>query len=148
MTKPMQNPPAGSDGARPTATQDSDKPIGGELNAGIARAVVRIHRDSVGRGPTKAQAFFRGNVVVVVLEHVLAKEERTLVSSGHEDAVTALRHELLETMQPDLMAAVETLTDRRVVAMMGDTNLNADMAGQIFVLDEPIETHSAGAPPA
>jgi len=143
----MQNP-ADSDGAPSTVTQDTDKPSGGELNAGIARAVVHIHRDSVGRGPTKAQAFFRGNVVVVLLEHVLAKEERTLVSSGHEDAVTALRHELLLTMKPDLMAAVETLTNRRVVAMMGDTNLKADMAGQIFVLDEAIETQPAVAPPA
>jgi uncharacterized protein YbcI len=141
----MQNPAADSDGAPTTVTQRTDKPIGGELNAGIARAVVRIHRDSVGRGPTKAQAFFRGNIVVVVLEQVLAKEERTLVSSGHEDAVMALRHELLVTMKPDLMAAVETLTNCRVVAMMGDTNLKADMAGHIFVLDEPIETQSAGA---
>jgi uncharacterized protein YbcI len=144
----MQNPAADSDGAPSTVTQDTDKPSGGELNAGIARAVVHIHRDSVGRGPTKAQAFFRGNVVVVLLEYVLAKEERTLVSSGHEDAVMALRHELLVTMKPDLMAAVETLTNCRVVAMMGDTNLKADMAGQIFVLDEAIETQPAVAPPA
>ena len=144
----MQNPATDSDGAPTTVTQRADKPIGGELNAGIARAVVRIHRDSVGRGPTKAQAFFRGNIVVVVLEQVLAKEERTLVSSGHEDAVMALRHELLVTMKPDLMAAVETLTNCRVVAMMGDTNLKADMAGHIFVLDEAIETQPAGAPPA
>jgi uncharacterized protein YbcI len=144
----MQNPAADSDGAASTVTQDTDKPSGGELNAGIARAVVHIHRDSVGRGPTKAQAFFRGNVVVVLLEYVLAKEERTLVSSGHEDAVMALRHELLVTMKPDLMAAVETLTNCRVVAMMGDTNLKADMAGQIFVLDEAIETQPAVAPPA
>ena len=144
----MQNPAADSDGAPTTVTQPNDKPIGGELNAGIARAVVRIHRDSVGRGPTKAQAFFRGNIVVLVLEQVLAKEERTLVSSGHEDAVMALRHELLVTMKPDLMAAVEMLTNCRVVAMMGDTNLKADMAGHIFVLDEAIETQPAGAPPA
>jgi hypothetical protein len=32
--------------------------------------------------------------------------------------------------------------------MMGDTNLKAAMAGHIFVLDEPIETQPAGAPPA
>ena len=37
----------------------------------------------------------KAQIVVVVLEQVLAKEERTLVSSGHEDAVMALRHELL-----------------------------------------------------
>jgi uncharacterized protein YbcI len=119
---------------------EGDRPIAGELNAAIARAVGRIHRDRVGRGPTKAQAFFRGNVVVVVLENVLVKAERTLLGRGLDESVVHLRNELFEMMRPDLIAAVETLTDRHVTALMSASHMDPDIAGQIFVLDQPIQT--------
>jgi uncharacterized protein YbcI len=127
----------------PSIGPGGDKPVRGELNAAVARAVVRIHRDCVGRGPTKARAFFHDNVVVVVLEDVLVTVERTLLAAGRDDSVIRLRQEVLETMRPDLIAAVESLSMRNVTAMMGDTNLTPDMASLIFVLDRPIDIQPA-----
>jgi uncharacterized protein YbcI len=121
------------------------KPIGAELNAAIARAIVRIHRNTVGRGPTKAHAFFHHNIVVVVLEEVLIKAERTLLAEGDDDSVIRLRQKLLETMRPDLIAAVERLTDRHVTALIGGTEPKPDAAGHVFMLDRPIQTQPAGA---
>jgi uncharacterized protein YbcI len=132
---------AGTAGA--SIGQDATKPIGGELNAAIARAVVRIHRDRVGRGPTKAHAFFHVNIVVVILEDLLVTEERTLLAGGRDSSVIRLRQEILETMRLDLIAAVERVTDRRVTALMAGTNVEPDMAAQIFVLDRPIDTQPA-----
>jgi uncharacterized protein YbcI len=121
-----------------SVSQDGGHPTGGELNAAIARAAVRIHRECVGRGPTKAQAFFRGNIVVVILENVLVKAELTLLGRGLEASVIHLRKELLETMRPDLTAAVEGLTDRSVTTLMGDNSFHPDIASQVFVLDGPV----------
>jgi len=127
------------------ATGQAAAARGGELNASIARAAVKLHRSHVGRGPTRARAFFRDNIVVVVLEDVLAQSERTLVASGRHDTVVRLREALLETMRADLIAAIETLTDRRVTAFMSGTHLEPDMAAEIFVLDRPVDGGSADA---
>jgi uncharacterized protein YbcI len=132
-------------GAAASATGQAAAARDGELNASIARAAVRLHRSHVGRGPTKARAFFRGNIVVVVLEEVLTQSERSLVASGRHDAVIRVREALLETMRADLIAAIETLTDRGVTALMSATHLEPDMAAEIFMLDRPVESGSADA---
>jgi uncharacterized protein YbcI len=99
----------------------------------------------VGRGPAKSHAFFRGNIVVVLLEEVLVTGEHTLLAGGHDDSVIRLRQQRLQTMRLDLIAAVERLTDRHVTALMGDTNLRPDIASHVVVLDRPIQTQPAGA---
>jgi uncharacterized protein YbcI len=114
------------------------KPAGGELNAAIARAVVRYHNEHLGRGPTKARAFHRDNVVVVVLEDTMTRAERTLAASGRTDAVVRLREAFQETMRVDLVAAIEELTGRKVVAFMSANNIDPDMAAELFVLDRPL----------
>lgn len=73
---------------------DSDGQLtGGRLNAALADAVVQIHDQYVGRGPSKGQAFFRSNMVVVVMEDALTKAERSLVKSGRQEHVLELRRE-------------------------------------------------------
>ena len=87
---------------------------GGPLNAAIARAVVHIHHDRIGRGPTKAQAFYRNEVVVVILQDAMTTSERTLVAAGKGEAVLATRRALEEVIRPDLISAVEQLTGCKV----------------------------------
>jgi uncharacterized protein YbcI len=112
---------------------------GGQLNAALARAVVQIHRRYIGRGPTKAQAFFRGNVVVVVLREVMTKAEQSLAQRGEAQAVLDTRRRFQEAMHADLQEAVERLTGRRVIAFMSDNSVEPDMAAEVFVLDRPID---------
>ena len=111
---------------------------GGELNEAVARAVVGIHRDVVGRGPTKAHAFFRGNVVVVVLNEVMTTGERTLVARGRHDVASRMRRELHETMRSDLGLAIEQLTGAAVDALILDSDVGADTSVALFVLDRPV----------
>ena len=67
------------------------RPRGSQLNQQIANAVVRAQNGLLGRGPTKAQAFFRHNFVVVVMEDVLTAGERRLYDGGERDAVLQIR---------------------------------------------------------
>jgi uncharacterized protein YbcI len=111
---------------------------GGELNAAIARAVVRQYRSHTGRGPTKAQAFYRYNVIVVVLEEMMTKAERNLISSGRADAVRLMREAFQDSMRAGLVETVEALTGAKVRAFLSTAEVEPDVAVVVFVLEEPV----------
>jgi uncharacterized protein YbcI len=112
--------------------------VGGALNQAIANAVVRSHTRLVGRGPTKAQAFYRHNIVVVIMRDTLTVGERTLVADGRVDAVHALRLGLQPAIQAELIDLVEGLTGCVVEAFMSANHIDPDLGAQLFVLDRPI----------
>jgi uncharacterized protein YbcI len=113
-------------------------PTGGDLNAAVARAVVRFHREETGRGPNKAKAFYRDDVIVVVLEDLMTQVERRLVARGQEEVVRRLRAAFQETLRAELVPLVEEITGARVRAFMSSNHLEPDMAIEAFVLDQPI----------
>lgn len=120
------------------ADTGTEQLTGGRLNAALAKAVVGVHNRYVGRGPNKGQAFFRNNVVVVVMEEMLTKAEHSLIDSGSEDMVMAIRRKFQATMEAELIAEVEGLTGCKVVAFMSDSHIDPDMAAELFVLDRPV----------
>jgi uncharacterized protein YbcI len=119
------------------------RPVGGELNAAIARSVVRYHRAHVGRGPKKAQAFYRNNVIVVILEGMMTKAEQTLIARGKHDAVMQMRDAFQETMRDALVANVEELTGSKVRAFMSGNSIDPDMSVEVFILEEPVSGEPA-----
>lgn len=114
-----------------------DRPTAGQLNAAISNAVVRIQREYFGRGPTKARAWAREDMVVVIMEDTLTKAERSLVADGRNEEVLNTRRSFQHTMRADVVAAVEELTGRTVIAFMSDTHIDPDLACEIFLL-EPV----------
>jgi uncharacterized protein YbcI len=113
--------------------------VGGVLNAEIARAVVRTYREFRGRGPTKARALYRDNIVVVVLQDVMTASERSLATHGWAREGLASRRQLHALMCPALTAAVEELTGSNVLAVMGDSHQYPDMSVEVFILDESVD---------
>jgi uncharacterized protein YbcI len=118
----------------------AEEPIttSGHLNQSIANAVVRAHRRTAGRGPTKAQAFYRGNVVVVLLQDPLTVIEHHLIANGRQDAVRATRHQFEQAMQAQLVDSVQTLTGCGVDAAMSAMHIDPDLVAELFVLDRPV----------
>jgi uncharacterized protein YbcI len=110
----------------------------GHLNQQIANAVVRGHKRFLGRGPTKAQAFFRHNIVVVLMEDNLTEAERSLTRNGDEEAVLGMRQRYDEMMRRDLVATVEALTGCTVEAFMSSHHVEPDLSAALFVLDRPV----------
>lgn len=117
------------------------------LNQALADATVRCFRQYAGRGPTEARAFYRHNIVVVVLRDAMTTAERQLTAHGRGEAVLELRRALQEMMRADAIDAVERLTGRTVEAFLSANHLDPDIASEIFVLDAPIDS-GAGAGPS
>jgi uncharacterized protein YbcI len=113
-------------------------PTSGRLNQEIANAVVRHHKRMLGRGPTKAQAFYRHNIVVVVMEDTLTEAERAVAAQSGREAVLQMRLRYEAVMKDDLVRAVEEATGCKVQAFISGNHIEPDLAAQLFVLDRPI----------
>jgi uncharacterized protein YbcI len=108
---------------------------GGELNAALTSAIVGIHTNHLGRGPSSASTFHNENVVAVLMRDVMTQVEKTLSRSGNGQAVSNMRHLYQQTMADEFKAAVERLTGRKVVAFISGNHVDPDIAVELFILD-------------
>jgi uncharacterized protein YbcI len=115
------------------------RPEGQSLTAAISNAIVGVIREYTGRGPTKARASIRENVLVVMLEDTLTKGERALVRKGRADKVIDIRKEYQDAMREDCIAKVSALTGRTVIAMMSANHIDPDLAVELFVLNGAVD---------
>jgi uncharacterized protein YbcI len=121
-----------------------EHPTNGQVGAAISTAVVHAFGEYTGRGPTKARTYVNRDVITVLLQDTLTKAERRLVSAGNAPAVLQTRAIFQQMMRKELVASVEELTGRTVVAFMSANHIDPDVGVETFVLEpEPEET---GAP--
>jgi uncharacterized protein YbcI len=106
----------------------------GRLAAAISTAVVHVFSEYTGRGPTRARTTIDGTTVVVILQDVMTKAERSLVDSGKEAEVLRLRFTFQEAMRVDLIEVVERLTASSVQAFMSANHIAPDAAAEVFLL--------------
>src|SRR5215207_7124578 len=118
----------------------------GHLSAAISNAVVQCTRDYTGRGPTKARTTIGNDMIVTRLEDTLTRGERSLADSGKGDMVLDIRRCFQTTMRDELVAEIEKLTGRKVIAFMSDNHIEPDMGVEIFVL-EPSSSDGLGSRP-
>jgi uncharacterized protein YbcI len=108
----------------------------GQARSEIATGFVRLHSDYYGRGPTKAKVHADGDVVVVVLEETFTPAERTLIERGQADGIQGIRRDFQQIMKDQFTALVEQATGREVISFTSDTDLENDIAVEVFVLGE------------
>jgi uncharacterized protein YbcI len=107
----------------------------GPLNAAIADEIVKLVADFTGRGATKSRAFIDQDAVVCLLEDSATKAETNLVAAGNTELVRAARDAVQRAMEPQLVAAVERLTGRKVRTFLSGTSTLADSSVEVFLLE-------------
>lgn len=102
----------------------------------LSNEIVRVYKEHLGRGPTKARTYLNNGVVVCVLEDCLTKAEHTLVSNGHGEEVRSLRRKFQSAMRADLVSAVEKELQLGVAAFLSDQDTDPDIAVELFVMKD------------
>jgi len=111
-----------------------ERPPAGSVAASISNAVVRLLAEYTGRGPTKARTYINDDYIAVVLQDTLTRGERSLARDGREELVLSNRKAYQQTMSSDLIATVEQITGRTVLAFLSDNHMEPDIAVESFVL--------------
>jgi len=111
---------------------------GGELNAAVTKALVKIQASHLGRGPANASTFYYDNVMVTLMHDVLTHAEKILGQNGQHASVMDWRETLQTALERDFRAAVERLSSRKVIAFISANHLDPDVAAEIFILDAPL----------
>jgi uncharacterized protein YbcI len=108
---------------------------------------VRLQSEYYGKGPTKAKAHISEDLVAVVLEETFTKAERTLIERGEVESIKEIRRRFQQAMADEFTSIVEQATGRVVRAFLSETNLEADISVEIFLLGEE-RTDMGGFEPA
>jgi uncharacterized protein YbcI len=117
----------------------------GALLAAVSNMVVGIYADCLGRGPTRARSYIDHDVILCLLEDTLTKPERRLQGLGRDERLLELRATLQQTMQTELIGGMERLVGRQVKALVSGSQMDPDIASEVFVLGESLDGHE-GAP--
>jgi uncharacterized protein YbcI len=104
------------------------------LSRDISRAMVKLLKDHIGRGPSFARAHIHEDLVVVMLRGTMTEAERTLAGEGEEDLVRSVRQALNGTFREDANAIIEGLTGQPVSSFLSDHDVGRDVVIQAFVL--------------
>ena len=101
----------------------------------ISRSVVRLHKEHIGQGPTKARTYIGEDLVVCVLQGGFSKAERTLLEHGRTGAVIDQRQALDEALRQPLIDTIERLVDRRVVGLTRGVEPDGELSTEVFLLE-------------
>jgi len=102
----------------------------------IARRVVQIQKEYLGKGPTKARVHANDEMVVVLLREPFTVAEQTLAASGQAEALLAQRRALHNVMNELYKPVVEEELGRKVAAVMSANHVDPDLAVKIFVFED------------
>ena len=81
----------------------------------VSNALVRLHKDQFGRGPTNARSFFAGpDALVCVMEDALLPAERKMVELGSSDRVRDSRGAFQAATHDEFVSTVEEILGRKV----------------------------------
>jgi uncharacterized protein YbcI len=102
----------------------------------VSNAMVRLYKESFGRGPTAARASWCGeNLLTVLLEDTLTPAERNLAAMGEHQRLRETRMFFQYATVREFCEPVEQITGRKVRSFLSGTDSEVDgLSIEAFVL--------------
>jgi uncharacterized protein YbcI len=105
------------------------------LEETISDELLRIHRESYGRGAGRARTYILENDVVCFMDDLeLLPNEQFLIENGEIDIVLNTRTKFQQAIEPSFVSAVERATGRRVIKFLSNTGLDPNFVIEVFRL--------------
>src|SRR3954454_16692479 len=112
---------------------DGPQVAGASPLVAVSNALVKLHKDQFGRGPTNSRAYFAGpDALMCVLEDALLPAERKLVELGDPGRVRDSRVAFQAATQDDFISAVEEITGRKAVSFASAVDPGANVVSENF----------------
>jgi uncharacterized protein YbcI len=118
-------------------TQGAPRELGGSniLNA-VSNAMVSLHKEQFGRGPTRARSNFAGSdTLVCLLEDALLPAEHAMVRMGDNQRVIESRMYLQTATTTEFVETIEELVHRTVRAFASAVDPEANVVWEIFTFE-------------
>jgi uncharacterized protein YbcI len=109
----------------------------GELRVAISNAVVQLHREHYGKGPTRAKTYIMDDLVVVVMRGGSTRLEETLTRAGEAERVRNIRQAFQDSLHNVFVQRIEELTGQRVEAFLSQSTMEPDVSVELFLLEGP-----------
>jgi uncharacterized protein YbcI len=121
---------------------DTEAATGSRSNE-ISRGLVVLTKARTGKGPTKTRTYINDDLVVSVLRNGMTQAEKTLVADGNGSTVKELRSNLQSSFEPEAVAMVERVMERKVISFLSSDDIDNDVAAELFVLEPRPEASEA-----
>ncbi len=104
----------------------------------VSNAMVRLHKEQFGRGPTSARSHFAGpDALVCVLEDVLLPAEVKMIEIGEEARVRDVRVSFQAATAADFIREVEAIVQRKVRAFGSAVDTKVNVVFENFFFEPP-----------
>jgi uncharacterized protein YbcI len=118
-----------------TDTQQRQQPAAWLLQD-VSNAMVALHKEQFGRGPTKAQSHLAGaDALLCVMEDALLPAEWKMVEMGEQQRVRDTRMFFQVATAEQFIAAVEAITGRTVRAFASATDPDRGVVMENFIFE-------------
>jgi uncharacterized protein YbcI len=107
----------------------------GPMLAEVTNAIVSLHRQHYGKGPTRSKSYLMDDVLICVMQDVLTVVERTLAEAGDEDRVRDTRLAFADAMRDRFAEEVERIVGRRVLGFTSQVLVTRSVAIEMFLLE-------------
>lgn len=112
----------------------------GEVEAEFTRAIIKLEKEFLGRGPLEARTFIVQDMVLVRLRGVLTPAEQKLAQTQEgKSLVKETRRQLFETSRPMMEEMTRTILGCSVVSMHSDISTKTNERVVVLTLDTNVE---------
>jgi uncharacterized protein YbcI len=117
----------------------TDSPLTGDaLLIAVTDAMVGLHERYHHREPVTAKTLLLGDdLLACVMGGVYTDVEKTMIELQRSPIVQETRSAFQTAMQHKFIAAVETLSGRKVLAFISNQHVGPDMEIELFMLQPP-----------